>query len=213
MDSTSTWRNNSIICEYLALSLACPTEELLASIKSGDFDASTTEIRALLGLAPISALADEIFTLDIDHSSEALRTLRAEYTRLFVGAPTPLIRPYESSFRLAAEGRTDIVLMVNPYAQKVEDFYFECGLKKSTEHNMPADHVSSELEALCYLAGVEAGLFNPAKDIDAAALFSAFVRVHFQEWIPGFCDKTSELTRSAFYRNAADILKSVSTSL
>lgn len=206
MDSRELWRTLSVVGEYVGLSFACPGKDLSEALTCGEYLSATREIREVLSLDADDQGLSFIASLVGKGEKRALADVRVEYTRLFVGAPKPIVRPYEGSFRLAGEGRDDIVLMVNPYAQQVASFYDECGIAVLSSE--PGDHVSLELQALSYLAGVEAGLLSPAAPLDAGALFARFLEDHLEAWACDFAEKVIDADRTGFYRSAAEVLQS-----
>lgn len=119
---------------------------------------------------------------------EVLRhRLGAEHTRLFIGAPEPVVSPYEGVWRAEDEGVPPL-LMVNPHTMDVERFYHSCGLGKPEGTNEPLDHISTELEFMQYLASVRAGIVEPVADIEegAQAAFQQFSHEHFALWSDRF---------------------------
>ena len=158
-------------------------------------------------------------------SEALLHELRAEATRLFVGAPEPAVSPYEGVWRAADDG-VQALLFVNPHSMAVERFMRSCGVGRPEGTNEPLDRVDAELELLQYLCMLEAGPAEApegaeppagpgaAAGADApedgwAAARERFLEEHALAWMPRFADKVAEETREPFYRAAAGLLKSV----
>ena len=117
-----------------------------------------------------------------------LRSLRAEATRLFVGAPGPVVSPYEGIWRAADDGVQEL-LFVNPHSGAVERFCGACGLGRPEGTNEPLDHAATELELMQWLCMLESGLArlekdHPAADIpggSAAAAYGIFLENHAEK--------------------------------
>lgn len=161
----------------------------------------------------------------MDDPDELKHALRAEATRLFVGAPEPLCSPYEGVWRAADDG-VQALLFVNPHSMDVERFCKACGLGRPEGTNEPLDHVATEFELLEYLAlraAVDAA-GEPADDVDAgepgdvvasadlpggspAAAYDQFMDEHVRTWAPRFADKAADEARLGFYPQAGSLLK------
>lgn len=151
--SADIWQARAAMCELLALSFRYPEDRVLAdAIASGEWGEAADEIAGALGLSWTSAAAPgaaEAVTLP--DPAELQHELRAEATRLFVGAPQAACSPYEGVWRATAEG-VQPLLFVNPHSMAVERFCKSCGLGRPEGTNEPLDAVWTELELLEYLA-------------------------------------------------------------
>ena len=146
-----------------------------------------------------------------------LHALRAEATHLFVGAPDPVVSPYEGVWRAADDG-VQALLFVNPHSMEVERFCKACGLGRPEGTNEPLDHVATECELLEYLALLAGGLAVPAEGAPApdalpggspAAAYDEFLRDHALTWMPRFAEKTASEARLPFYRAGAHLLAAI----
>ncbi len=151
---------------------------------------------------------------DGDRAPDALlRSLRAEATRLFVGAPDAACSPYEGVWRAADDG-VQALLFVNPHSMEVERFVRSCGLGRPEGTNEPLDHAATECELLQHLAMLEAGLAAPTGGVDPEALpggspaaaYAAFLEDHARAWMPRFAERLAAESREPFYRAAARLL-------
>ena len=159
--SADTWQARAALCELLALSFRYPDDRTLAdAIASGEWGEAADEIADALdvawdaGTAPGAAEAEAF-----PDPAELQKALRAEATRLFVGAPNPAVSPYEGVWRAGDDG-VQALLFVNPHSMAVERFCKACGLGRPEGTNEPLDAVGTELELLEYLAlraAVDAG--------------------------------------------------------
>lgn len=160
----------------MALTFRYPDEELACALLSGEWAAAASEIALALGL-PLGEGWDAGLPgasraaaggLASDAGSDALlRALRAEATRLFVGAPDPAVSPYEGVWRAADDG-VQPLLFVNPHSMAVGRFVRACGLGWPKGVNEPLDHVAVECELMERLAWQAAASIARAADAHAA---------------------------------------------
>lgn len=147
-----------------------------------------------------------------------LHILRAEATRLFIGAPKPEVSPYEGVLRAEADD-VQALLFVNPHSMAVERFCHACGLASPEGANDPLDHVATECELLEYLAALESGIAALPDTLDeadlpegsVAAAYRAFVVEHAAVWMPSFAEKVLAKTENPVYRKAARLLAAFAT--
>lgn len=227
--TADTWQARAALCELLALSFRYPDDMLVGAIASGEWGEAAEEIAGALGLAwPADGAPGAAEAAAVDDPDELKHALRAEATRLFVGAPEPLCSPYEGVWRAADDG-VQALLFVNPHSMDVERFCKACGLGRPEGTNEPLDHVATEFELLEYLAlraavdaAAEAG--DPVEDADEgepgdvvasadlpggspAAAYDQFMDEHVRTWTPRFADKAAEDARLGFYPQAGSLLK------
>jgi len=220
-----TWLHLSALYEMLALSFAYPQERLADAVVSGEY------ANALLELVSINDIADEVAAeLDESYSRrEAHLPLRsgytdmsvekveealvAEYARMFIGAPTAVVPPYESAWidfeDDYGEPDADVVQMVdNPdRAAAAAQWYRSCGLRIPEESDEPLDHIATELEFLQYLCGVMAGVMEPSGEaVITAEAYEGFRAEHILGWARRFAHGVMLKTHEPFYRMAAAIL-------
>lgn len=228
--STEVWTFRAAACELLALSLRHPTSELAKAVASGEWADAAEEIVSGLGLAPSTGFSSDaramVATLfavgesgrdvDPDDLGIVFHSLRAEATRLFVGAPEPVCSPYEGVWRAADDG-VQPLLFVNPHSLAVERFCLKCGLGRAGGANDPLDAVATELELLQHLASLEAGFVLSGADAPAygdfpggspAAAYDSFLNDHVLVWMPCFAQAVAENARLPFYRAVANLLAS-----
>ena len=203
-DEQSIWQARAALWELLAFSFRYPDAELAEVVASGEWAEAAAEIATALELpcTPAGDLA-------------SLSSLRAEATRLFVGAPDAVVSPYEGVWRAADDG-VQALLFVNPHSMEVERFVKSCGLGRPEGTNEPLDHVSAECELMQYLASLEAGIIALPEGQDPAALpggspaqaYEVFLRDHVLTWVPHFAEAVVAESRVPFYRKAAGLLGS-----
>ncbi|WP_139652135.1 TorD/DmsD family molecular chaperone [Raoultibacter phocaeensis] len=225
-----TW---AVAYELLALSLRYPTLELAEAVASGEWAEAAAEVAGALGLVLPDGWDEGLDEYAGWNPEALLHALRAEATRLFVGAPEPAVSPYEGVQRAADDG-VQALLFVNPHSMAVERFMRSCGLGRPEGTNEPLDRVDTELEFLQYLCMLEAGMAAapgsaepPARSETAggpdtpagralgnpagswAATHKRFLEEHALTWMPRFADRVAEEAREPFYRVAAGLLKAV----
>ena len=201
-DEQSIWQARAALWELLAFSFRYPDAELAEVVASGEWAEAAAEIATALELpcTPAGDLA-------------SLSSLRAEATRLFVGAPDAVVSPYEGVWRAADDG-VQALLFVNPHSMEVERFMKSCGLGRPEGTNEPLDHVSTECELMQYLASLEAGITALPEDTDRTALpgdspaaaYEAFLQDHVRIWMPRLAEAVAVESREVFYREAAELL-------
>lgn len=210
------WQVRATAWELLSLSFAYPAPELVGAVASGEWVAASLEVAEAIG----AELPDD-FGAELPHAGAAvdedalLHALRAEATRLFVGAPKPVCSPYEGIWRADDEG-VQPLLFVNPHSMDVERFMKSCGLGRPEGTNDPLDHASTECALLEHLAAIEAEIAQPSPALDggAAALpggsahaaYARFLDEHVATWMPRFAEHVGAETRHPFFRDAAHLM-------
>ncbi len=135
----------------------------------------------------------------------ALRDLKVEYARLFIGPPRPLVHPFGSVHLNQSEGSTKLV-GVGRSVRSVESIYADAGVQVVAELREPPDHVSTELEFLYFLCEKEASAWGEG-DNEAARQWRSrqrqFVDEHLKEWTGRFFDAVIAQTSHDYYRAVA----------
>lgn len=213
-ETAELWQARAAAWELMSLSFAYPAAELAEAAASGEWADAAGEIASALGLPVPAGALEEARAYEGADSAELLHALRADATRLFVGAPEPLASPYEGVWRAADDG-VDALLFVNPHSMDVERFVRACGLGRADgAPNDPLDHASTECALLEYFAGVEAGIValpegRTAQDLpggSAAAAYAEFLEGHARVWMPRFAEAATACAREPFFRAAAAFL-------
>jgi TorA maturation chaperone TorD len=142
-----------------------------------------------------------VAVLDSDVSPE---DLGIEYVRLFgVGfRGTPAI-PTESNYR--APNRDGAVAS---FIASLQAEYRSMGLTSVGSAEAP-DHISTELEVMSYLCGVEADAWESGHETLAKDTFeaeSSFVRNHLAVWIPMFASRVLAANPAPFYERASKLV-------
>ncbi|WP_255467240.1 TorD/DmsD family molecular chaperone [Raoultibacter phocaeensis] len=197
--------------ELLAFSFRYPGAELADAVASGEWAEAAAEVAGALGLALPQGWDAGLAAYAGQEPESLLHALRAEATRLFVGAPEPAVSPYEGVWRAADDG-VQALLFVNPHSMAVERFMRSCGVGRPEGTNEPLDRIDAELELLQYLCMLDAGPAGAPEGAGPpeggwAAARERFLEEHALAWMPRFADKVAEESREPFFRAAAGLLK------
>ena len=212
-EGRALWQVRATAWELLAFSLRYPDAELAEAVAGGEWADAAREVAGSLGLSLSERFAEGFAEYAGTSPDALLRSLRAEATRLFVGAPDAACSPYEGVWRAADDG-VQPLLFVNPHSMEVERFVRSCGLGRPEGTNEPLDHAAIECELLQHLAMLEAGLAAPTEGVDPEALpggspaaaYAAFLEDHARAWMPRFAERLAAESREPFYRAAAQLL-------
>ncbi len=228
--SAETWQARAALFELMALSFRYPDIMLAEVVANGEWADAANEIAALVG---VDWTAGEVVgdSGAVEDADRLLHALRGEATRLFIGAPDPVVSPYEGVWRAMDDG-ADALLFVNPHSMEVERFCKACGLGRPEGTNEPLDYVATELELLEYLASRAAidaagcsdasasaksgaadgfaSVMVESADLpgdSAEAAFDRFMTTHIQQWMPRFAEKVQEESKHAFFNEAARLME------
>lgn len=148
------------------------------------------------------------FSIEWRHFGDAmagatsLEELEIEYVRLFgVGmAGTPAM-PTESYYRVPTRdgGIADFV-------SSLQREYRSLGLVTIGNAEAP-DHISTELDVMSYLCGVEADAWESGREnlaMDTLGHEGRFLKVHLAVWVPVFAHRARAADPNDFYRRLID---------
>ena len=191
MDETTEYRTNT----YGFLSIVYlqePNKEFIKSLRESN----------ILNVLNKSGLCfDEQITND--GSDNFLNDLILEYTRLFIG-PGKHISPYESVYRDNEDA------LWSETTVEVKRFIESLGLEYSCNWSGLPDHIGVELELMQRLTCHEKEAWareDKETAIRCLEFEKKFVDEHLSQWVPVFCDKVKEETRTAFYGEIAELTK------
>lgn len=135
--------------ELLSMGLRLPDKQLAETLASGEYADALQETLSSLEIVD-DGLSDSLRAYTGQNVDTLFHRIRAEYTRLFVGAPHAVVSPYAGVYYAEKVGVTP-VLYVNKESMDVERFMAACGMGRPEGTNEPLDHIASELEFLEYL--------------------------------------------------------------
>jgi len=205
------WVARAALCELVALSLRLPTQETADILVSGEFSEALTELGDKTGLDPshLAQSKDLLVQYREQDPEQLFHDLRIEYTRLFVGAPTPQVTPYAGVWHALEQG-VEPLMFISPRAMEIERFMRSCGVGQQEGRNEPLDHIATEFEFLQYLALVLAGAAQIPKGIEISDdAFDTFFSQYIANWAGGFANKVQAASQTAFYQAVAKILRAL----
>ena len=142
-----------------------------------------------------------VVVLDADVSPE---DLGIEYVRLFgIGFRGTPAMPTESDYRAPSRDGA-----VASFISSLQSEYRSMGLT-SVESAEAPDHISTELEVMSYLCGVEADAWASGQETlakDTLQVESRFVRSHLAVWIPMFEGRVLAANPAPFYERASELV-------
>jgi putative dimethyl sulfoxide reductase chaperone len=146
-------------------------------------------------------LAEHAQRLGAAFAATPLEELLVDYTRLFLGAPQAMAKPYASVW-LTSEPE-----LMQDSAMELLKLYAQGGFEIDEDfHDLP-DHVAVELEFL-YLLNFQLNQAQAAGDDAAvqavAVLRTAFLVGHLGRWLGGFILAVHDHAQSDFYRELAE---------
>lgn len=146
-------------------------------------------------------LAEAAGRLGPAFTADAPQDLLVDYTRLFVGAPQALAKPYASVWL------TDEPELMQASAMDLQRLYEQGGFEVDPEFRDLPDHVAVELEFL-YLLAYQRNLAVATGDAAALqavdVLRTAFLVGHLGRWLGRFILAVHDNAQCAFYRELAE---------
>ncbi|WHY75665.1 molecular chaperone TorD family protein [Neobacillus sp. WH10] len=134
-------------------------------------------------------------------TNEQINKEKEEYQRLFIG-PGPLAAPpWESYYRSKEK------LLFEEWTYQIREQYHQFGLQFIKENKEPDDHLLLELEFMIFLADKSMQEVRPERILELIVSQVNFIEKHLTIWIPFFCAKVIENTKSKLYLGAAMLLE------
>lgn len=134
-------------------------------------------------------------------SNESIKMEREEYQRLFLGPGPIAAPPWESYYRSKEQ------LLFEEWTYQVREQYHQFGLQYIRENNDPDDHLLLELEFMIYLIDLCLKENNLERFIVINSSQLQFLENHLSIWIPYFCKRIIEETKSQLFLGAAMLLE------
>lgn len=142
-------------------------------------------------------LADHAHRLAASFAAANLEDLLVDHTRLFLGAPQALAKPYASVWL------SDEPELMQDSVVELQKLYAQGGFEIDADFRDLPDHVAVELEFL-YLLNFQLNQARAAGDDAAvqalAVLRTAFLVGHLGRWLGGFILAVHDHAQSDFYR-------------
>lgn len=134
---------------------------------------------------------------------DEVQRVAVEYTRLFVGPPSPAAAPWETMYR-----GQDVTVGFGQATFEMRELLREAGLEVKNENNQYEDHMGIELLYLSTLcAGADAG-----EGDDAAAASGAiveFIEKHPLAWAEAFRARIAETASEGYFDLLVGLTKTV----
>ena len=121
-----------------------------------------------------------------------------EYTKLFVGPPSPAAAPWETMYR----GK-NVTVGFGQATFEMRELLREAGLEVRNVNNQYEDHLGIEL---LYLAELCHCCAAGADGADAEGRLRTFVREHPVAWAPAFRDQVATAAPGGYYAPLADLV-------
>ena len=146
-------------------------------------------------------LAEHAQRLSQAFAAAPLQDLLVDYTRLFLGAPQALTKPYASVWLSTAPE------LMQDSAMELLRLYEQGGFEIDADFRDLPDHVAVELEFL-YLLNFQLNQALAADDVAAEqaveVLRTAFLVGHLGRWLGGFILAVHDHAQCEFYRELAE---------
>ncbi len=150
------------------------------------------------------ALALDQLQGEAHENSWALRDLRVEYNRLFLGPTKPLCHPYESVYDLNREDE-DKGTVQGPSAAFFENALEVENLKVDLGRAELYDHVAIELEFMYFLLSKAIEGEGETKT-EYIAKSNSVLKQHLAQWLPEFGERVTEKSGHPLYHNLGNLL-------
>lgn len=181
------------LCRFLAGCYYEPGPEFAEERLFGSISAAAQQIHP--------ELAEHARRLGAAFAAADLQDLLVDYTRLFLGAPQALAKPYASVWL------TNDPELMQDSAMELLRLYEQGGFEIDPDFRDLPDHVAVELEFL-YLLIHQHNLAMACSDADAlqalAVLRTAFLVGHLGRWLGPFILAVHDHAQSEFYRELAE---------
>jgi len=127
-----------------------------------------------------------------------------EFHRLFIGPAALVAPPFESVYRSPEQ------CLMQEETLRVRSFYRQHGLTLPADLHEPDDHLGYELEFYTHLQRQVIEALARGESTQAARQIHAqqrFYAEHLKQWLPAFCRRLIDGTRSPFYRSLGRITR------
>lgn len=143
-------------------------------------------------------------------SDEDLATLKADFTRLFIGIGKPVSPPWESVY--FNEDR----MVFQEQTLRVREWYRRFGLEAEKLYHEPDDHVGLELSFLAHLARLGLAALEENNQVEFKEILQAqrqFLVEHPLAWVPHWCGLVEKHAGTDYYRRLAQLIRGTLFSL
>jgi TorA maturation chaperone TorD len=201
-------RKRSALYSLFTVAFLYPNEGFVKSLKNGEYSKG---LKVMLN--ELHLLGEGAFTVEKINAyairlntNELLLDLQKEYTRLFIPSrpehPAPICPLYESVYEDGS--------LMGEAAFQVARLFYEAGLKKIDEFNLPHDHFALELEFMSYLCSKEAEgleLGNELITTKSKRLQLIMLKEHLGRFSFQLLENVQAYSQNDFYTSIASLLK------
>lgn len=137
--------------------------------------------------------------------NDMVQEVSVEYTKLFIGPPSPAAPPWETMNR--EEG---VTVGFGQPTFEMQEILSAMGLQVSNENNQYADHLGIELLALAeiYRRAAEAVQVQP-NDKAPAEEVTTYIEEHPAGWVGAFRSKVRECAPQGYYDNLLGVVEAL----
>lgn len=132
--------------------------------------------------------------------ADAVERCAVEYTRLFVGPPSPAAPPWETMYR--GEG---VSVGFGQATFEMRALLREAGLEVKNENNQYEDHLGIELLYLCELCQRAAD----AEDAAEGAAVASFIEAHPLSWVGDLHDRIAQTAPEGYFAALTQLAEAV----
>ena len=191
----------SSIYNILSLCFTYPDEEIFSWMVGGEWIKELKESLSLLTEEGFNEYLQSFKEILSENRDDLSLELTREFTRLFINAFPHVVAPPYGAVYLEKEGK-----VFGRSTSEVLKFYHEMGCCiKENLGDLP-DHIAHELEFMAVLTGKEAQVSGGEK-VRLEEVQMTFMARFIQPWVPEFCQRVAQQSRSAFYRVLAEVTK------
>jgi TorA maturation chaperone TorD len=151
-------------------------------------------------LSEINEGANILHQFFFNLTPEKVKKEQEEFQQLFIG-PGPLGAPPWESFYRSKEH-----LLFEEWTYQVREAYHRFNLQSSKENNEPDDNLLLELEFMLVLIDQSMDAKDMSQLIYLVNHQIGFLQDHLTKWIPDFCARLIDQTKSQLYTGAAMLL-------
>lgn len=211
--STETWVNYAEALAFIGNSLLAPMNQTGTVGLVPEFwqqFPTFDDVKVALALERCQAYATEAQALVAD-GGDAVQKVSVEYTKLFVGPPSPAAAPWETMHR--GDGAT---VGFGEATFEMQRLLREAGLEVSNENNQYADHIGIELlyaSVLCNRAAEAAGAGDVARESETAAQLAQFVDAHPVAWIGRLITAVTEAAANGYIVRLLELAQAILATL
>lgn len=181
-NSTIPWRDLADLYAFLGNSLLKPMNQTAAVGLDPAFWAQVPDFADRDVAASLERCAQVARSLSELEPARAIESVSVEYTRLFIGPPSPAAAPWETFYR-----NEDVTVGFGEATFEMRALLREAGLELSGESHQYEDHIGIELLYLSVLC-------SRAADGDSAmgSLVSSFIEEHPRSWALLLADRVAK---------------------